>query len=229
MFSLASHPPDAVWGEAVRIEVDPTDRIQGLRFTRRAGTAGTAAVGLSLLVVSLLILRGSGSLPPIVYFGFVGALLALSPGIYLALTLNLRRVPDRIAFDEHGIHVHHLGGHVFEVRWDDPKIAIDLLNLGRTDFAGGMILFTSKMKGIRLDAAITPEGTAALRTEAERRGLGVEVRSEGAAGRGWGVIELRPPPDPEKAAADAASAAQKPTVPTDESSLSGAPNLEYGQ
>jgi hypothetical protein len=196
MFSLTPHPRETRWGEVTRVEVDPAPRISGLRFLRRAGTLGTGFVGLGLLVVSLVVLRGSGALPPVVYFGFVGALLALSPGCWLAATLTLRRVPDRIAFDDQRVMVHFLDGPVREVSWTDPKLALDLLNLGGRDFTRGTVLLTGRGKNGRLDAAITIEGAAALRTEAVRQGLAVESSVEGDSSHEWGKIEIRPLPTP---------------------------------
>jgi len=178
------------------VEEDPRARIAGLRFVRKVGTLGTGTVGLGLLVVSLVVLRGSGALPPVVYFGFVGALLALSPGVWLAVTLTLRRVPDRIAFDDQGVKVHYLDGQVREAIWTDPNLALDLLNLGGRDFTRGTVLLTGRGKNGRLDAAVTIEGATALRTEALRQGLSVEASVEGESSREWGKVEIRRLPAP---------------------------------
>jgi len=223
MLSLDPHPGDAPWGEATRVEEDPTERIRGLRFMRTIGTLGTAVVGLALLGVSLLVLRGSGSLPSLLYFGAVGALLALSPGCWLALTLTLRRVPDRIAFDDQRVIVHQLDGAVREVAWADPNLAVDILNLGASDFTRGTILLTSRMRNSRLDAAITIDGAAAFRAEAVRQGLHVESREEGKPPRAWGVVEIRRPPT-EPTGGSSPSPAENPP-----SAVAPEPQFEYGQ
>lgn len=228
MLPVRPHPPEADWEEATRLEVDSGDRVRGLRFVRRVGTLGTALVGLVLLGVSLLVLRGSGALPPLLYFGFVGGLLALSPGIWLALTLTIRRVPDRIAFDQDRVMVHFLSGRVREIPWNDPLLALDLMNLGESDFTGGTILLTSRMKHSgSMDAAITVEGASALQNEALRQGLHVESKKEEAAAKMWGVVEIRRVASP-----DARSLA--PTPKPGEKEISATPGLadggfEYGQ
>jgi hypothetical protein len=191
MYRPASPPVDGPWGAMTRIEVDASGRVRSLRSARRMGSLGTAVVGLALLGVSLLILRGSGALPPLIYFGFVGGLLVLAPGWWFALTLTLRRLPDRVAFDETGLTVHFPDGRVREIAWADPAFAVDLLNLGHSDFTGGTILLASRMKGRSLDVAITPEGVEAFRAEAERQGLHVEAREEENPRGVWGVIEIR--------------------------------------
>ncbi len=231
MFSVAPHPEETPWGEATRVEEDPTDRIRDLRFMRLAGTLVTALVGLGLVGASLLVLRGSGgALPSIVYFGAVGALLALSPGCWLALTLTLRRVPNRIAFDEQRLMVHQLDGQVREVAWTDPDLALDLLNLGASDFSRGTILLTSRMKRSRLDAAITIEGAAAFRAEAIRQGLHVEAREEGKPPKAWGVVEIRRSPARLTSASSVDSPASTPQPAEDPAhSMSSEAVFEYGQ
>jgi hypothetical protein len=193
MRSLTPPPPVAPWGEATRIEEDPVPRIRSLRFFRLAGTLGIGVIGLGLLGVSLLILRGSGAFPPLFFFGAMGALLALAPGCWLALTLTLQKIPDRIAFDDQRVMVHLLDGEVREARWIDPTLALDLLNIGGSDFSRGTVLLTVHQKKGPFDASITLDGARALRTEANRQGLRGEVTVETNSPHEWGRVEIRRP------------------------------------
>jgi hypothetical protein len=156
------------------------------------GTAmGSALAGLVVLFVFLGPIGTPLHVPLFVIYIFAGYLFTLAPASWLALGWALRRVTDRIAFDDEGILVHVTDGHVVEVPWSDPGFEVDLVNWGAGDFTRGTILLTSPEKP-GLPAAITVDGAAALRSEAEGRGLRVEVKVAGKLPKRWGTVEMRP-------------------------------------
>jgi hypothetical protein len=149
-------------------------------------------VGAALLGLFFAAVAESWNLPLFLVEIVAGFLLALAPASWLALTWSLKRITDRIAFDDDGILLHVTDGKVVEVPWKDPEFSVDLVNWGRGDFSAGTILLTSKMDPGLPHGMITVDGAAALRSEALGRGLSVEAKVVGRPPKLWGTLELRP-------------------------------------
>ncbi len=108
------------------------------------GTAlGSVLAGLVVLFLFLGPIGAPLHIPLFVIYIFAGYLFTLAPASWLALGWALRRVTDRIAFDDEGILVHVTDGKVVEVPWSDPGFEVDLVNWGTGDFTRGTILLTS--------------------------------------------------------------------------------------
>jgi hypothetical protein len=196
MPSPSAAPPESRWDAAWRIEVDPQGRIRRLRTARIVASVGSAVAASILLVLLIGPWAGAPPVPAILLFLLVGYLFALAPALWWGLGWALRRIPDRIAFDDHGVLVHRVDGQVVDVEWANPEFALDLTNWGASDFSRGTIQLTSRMKNGFPEGAITVEGSAALRSEALGRGLSAETSVLGRPPKAFGVVELRPPLPP---------------------------------
>jgi hypothetical protein len=180
------------WEHAWRIEVDASERVRRLKRFRLGTAIGSLLAGIALLAIFLGPIGDHSNVPLFVIYIFAGYLFTLAPASWFALSWSLRRITDKIAFDDDGILVHVADGTVVEVPWKDPEFSVDLVNPGAGDFTRGTILLTSTMKQRLPHAIITVDGAAALRSEALGRGLHVEARVEGRAPKLWGTVEMRP-------------------------------------
>ncbi|MCI4372023.1 MAG: hypothetical protein L3K02_00030 [Thermoplasmata archaeon] len=205
MSPRAPLPSESRWASAWRIEVDPAERVRRLRRFRLGTALGSAVAGVLLLAIFVGPTGSSWNVPTFAIYIFAGYLFTLSPASWFALSWALRRVTDKIAFDDDGILVHVTGGLVVEVPWTDPDFAVDLVNWGAGDFSRGTIILTSRMKQGVPNGMITVDGAAALRSEAQGRGLTVESKVEGRPPKLWGTVEMRHP-GPEPAPATPGSA-----------------------
>jgi hypothetical protein len=159
----------------------------------RLGTAiGSVVAGIAILVLFFGPIGAHWMVPQFVIYIFAGYLFTLAPASWLALSWSLRKMTDRVAFDDEGILIHVANGSVVELPWKDPAFSVDLVNWGSGDFTRGTILLTSTMKQGVPHGRITVEGAAALRSEALGRRLSVESRLEGKAPKRWGTVEMRP-------------------------------------